>query len=165
MTTLGRFLKRRAEDVLVALAAMMFVAFLIQIGTRYLLNDPAAWPHEVIVICWLWLIFWGAAFFLRDSDHVKFDVLYNMASPAMRRRLALVSALGLMGILLLSAPATYDFISFKSIRGTDYFEIPLNYVFGVYLIFLAGTVIRYGIRAWRLIQGETPESLDGERAP
>jgi C4-dicarboxylate transporter, DctQ subunit len=161
MKSFLRFLHKRAEDVLVLLAAAMFFAFLVQIGTRYLLNDPAAWPHEVIVITWLWLIFWGAAFFLKDRDHVKFDVLYNMGSERVRRALSIVTALVICGFMLLSAPKTWDFISFKGIRGTDHWGIPLSWVFSVYLAFLAGTVVHYGMRAWRLLRGESLDAVDG----
>jgi TRAP-type C4-dicarboxylate transport system permease small subunit len=148
--------------VLVLLAAAMFFAFLMQIGTRYLLNDPHAWPHEVIVITWLWLIFWGSAFFLKDRDHVKFDVLYNMGNVRTRRVLSIITALTLAGFFLLSAPRTWDFISFKNIRGTDHFRIPLGYVFSVYLLFLAGVVIHYGWRAIRLIRGDSVDAVDGK---
>ncbi len=162
MKALLAFLHRRAEDVLVLLAAAIFVAFLVQIGTRYLLNDPHAWPHEVIVVSWLWLIFWGAAFFLKDRDHVRFDVFYNMAGERLRRILSLVTALTIAGFMLLSAPKTWDYISFKNIRGTDFFRIPLGYVFSVYLIFMAAVIIGYGLRAWRLVRGESPGRLDGQ---
>lgn len=164
MRQIGQFLLRRAEDVLVLMAAAMFFAFLVQIGTRYILNDPAAWPHEVIVITWLWLIFWGSAFFLKDRDHVKFDVLYNLGSERARRMMSLFAALALAIIFLISAPATWSFISFKGIRGTDHFNIPLSYVFGVYLIFLAGTVIHYAHRAWRLVRGDDLTSIEEDRA-
>jgi TRAP-type C4-dicarboxylate transport system permease small subunit len=160
MKAIGRFLQRRAEDVLVLLAAAMFFAFLIQIGTRYLLNDPAAWPHEVIVISWLWLIFWGAAFFLRDRDQVKFDVLYTMAPARARRVMSLVVALAFVILFALSAPATWDFIAFKGIRGTDHFGIPLSYVFSVYLLFLAGAILHYAHRAVRLVRGDDLGAID-----
>ena len=160
MGALGKFLMRRAEDVLVLLAAAMFCAFIIQIFTRYVLNDPAAWPHEVIVITWLWLIFWGAAFFLQDRDHVKFDVVYGSMGERVRRVFALVTALALVGAFVASAPATYDFVSFKNIRGTDHFRLPLGWVFSCYLIFLAGLIVRYGWRAWRLVRGEPMTDIE-----
>jgi TRAP-type C4-dicarboxylate transport system permease small subunit len=162
MRAFVRFLKRRAEDVLVLLAAAMFFAFLIQIGTRYLLNDPAAWPHEVIVITWLWLIFWGAAFFLKDRDHVKFDVLYNLGGARARRVMALIAALAFVVIFAISAPATWSFVSFKGIRGTDHFGIPLSYVFSVYLLFLAGTIVHYLRRAIRLLRGDDLRAIETE---
>lgn len=156
------FLKRRAEDVLVLLAAAMFCAFIVQIGTRYLLNDPAAWPHEVIVITWLWLIFWGSAFFLKDKDHVKFDVLYNLGSDKARRVMSLLTALAFLTAFLISAPATWDFISFKGIRGTDHWGIPLSYVFSVYLVFLAGMIVHYAHRALRLLRGDPIRAIETE---
>ena len=163
MATLRAFLMRRAEDVLVLLAAAMFFAFLVQIGTRYILNDPAAWPHEVIVITWLWLIFWGAAFFLKDNDHVKFDVLYHLGSEKARRVMSLITAVLLAGFFLISAPATWDFVSFKGIRGTDHFGIPLSYVFGVYLVFLAGTILHYLHRALRLVRGDDMRAIEEDK--
>lgn len=162
MRAVRDFLLRRAEDVLVLLAAAMFFAFLIQIGTRYLLNDPAAWPHEVIVITWLWLIFWGAAFFLKDRDHVKFDVLYHLGSERARRGMSLAVAVAMVVIFAISAPATWDFISFKGIRGTDHFGIPLSYVFSVYLLFLAGTILHYAHRAWRLFRGDSLRAIEAD---
>lgn len=162
MASLKAFLLRRAEDVLVLLAAAMFFAFLVQIGTRYLLNDPAAWPHEVIVITWLWLIFWGSAFFLKDKDHVKFDVLYNLGGAKARRVMSLITAVALAGFFLISTPATWNFVSFKNIRGTDHFGIPLGYVFSVYIVFLMGTIAHYGYRALRLLRGDDLHAIDTE---
>ena len=50
---LGGWLRRRAENVLVALLSIMFVTFIIQIFFRYVLNNPVGWTEEVIVTTWL----------------------------------------------------------------------------------------------------------------
>jgi len=50
----GGWLARRAENVLAALLAVMFVAFIVQIVFRYLLNFPIGWSSELTVITWLW---------------------------------------------------------------------------------------------------------------
>ena len=62
----GSWLRRRAEDVAVALLAAMFVAFIIQIVFRYLFNFPIGWTSELTVTTWLWIVLWGAAFVLRE---------------------------------------------------------------------------------------------------
>ena len=59
-----RWLQRRADDVAVALIALMFVSFLLQIVFRYVLNQPLGWTEEVTVLCWVWVVLWGAAFVL-----------------------------------------------------------------------------------------------------
>lgn len=142
------FLRRRAEDVAVALMVAMFAAFIIQIGSRYIFNAPTDWTHEVILITWLWTILWGAAFLLDDKDQVKFDVIYSQCREPVRRRLALVAAIVLGGGFLASLPATYDFVTFKRIRSSDILGLRLDIVFSVYLIFLVAVIAHYAWRAW-----------------
>lgn len=164
MRAVLHFLHKRAEDVMVLLVAVMFSSFIIQIGSRYIFNAPTDWTHELILITWLWLVFWGAAFMLKDTDHVKFDVLYNMGGEKARRIMALITAAVFAGAFAFSVPATWDFISFKSIRSSDTLGIRLDIVFFCYMIFLAGTIIHYGLRTWRLIRGDSLATLEREES-
>lgn len=158
-------LRRRANDVMVALMVVMFASFIVQIATRYVFNAQTEWTYEVILITWLWAVFWGAAFLLDDKDQVKFDILYNLGGERMRRRLALASAVILAGGFLISVPATYDFISFKAIRSTDTLGVRFDIVFSVYLIFLISTIIHYALRAYRLARGDAMERFEREEGP
>lgn len=164
MRGLLQFLYHRAEDVAVILSAVMFGAFIIQIASRYLFNAPTDWTYEIILITWVWLVFWGAAFLLKDQDHVKFDVLYNLGSEKVRRVLSLIVAISLSVIFLISAPATWDFISFKAIRSSDVLGVRMDLIFGVYLLFLAGTVVHYLMRAFRLLRGDSLATLEKEES-
>jgi TRAP-type C4-dicarboxylate transport system permease small subunit len=157
-----QFLYHRAEDVAVALSAVMFAAFIVQIASRYLFNAPTDWTFEIIMISWVWLIFWGSAFLLKDGDHVKFDVLYNLGSEKTRRVLSLIVAVALAGILLLSAGPTWSFVSFKAIRSSDVLGIRMDLIFGVYMLFLAGTILHYALRAFRLLRGDSLSTLEKE---
>ncbi len=165
MRPLLAFLHRRAEDVLVLLTMVMFAAFIIQIGSRYLFNAPTDWTHELILITWVWVVFWGAAFFLRDRDHVKFDVLYNLGREKARRVMSLITAFALIGAFALALPATVDFIDFKKIRASDILGIRMDLIFSVYLIFVAGLLAHYGYRAWRLLRGDALDEIDGGGNP
>ena len=164
MHAILKFLHKRAEDVLVVMTAVMFTAFIIQIFTRYILNAPTDWTHELILICWLWIVFWGAAFFLEDKDHVKFDVLYNLGSERSRRIMSLIVAVAMAVAFLVSLPATWDFISFKRIRSTDVLHIRFDLVFSVYLIFLVATIAHYVLRTFRLLRGDSLADLDREES-
>src|SRR3546814_837601 len=75
ITRTGRWLYRRAENILAVLQAAMFVAFILQIIFRYLLNFPVGWTNEISVVLWIWLLLWGAAFVLRDEEEIRFDLL------------------------------------------------------------------------------------------
>lgn len=164
MKSLLHFLYKRAEDVMVFLVAVMFFAFIVQIGSRYIFNAPTDWTHELIMICWIWLIFWGSAFMLKDTDHVKFDVLYNLGGEKARRFMALLAALVFAIGFAFSAPATWDFISFKAIRSTDVLGIRFDIVFFCYMIFLAGTIVHYALRAYRLGRGDSLATLEKEES-
>mgnify|MGYP001767227866 CR=1 FL=1 len=165
MVAILKFLHRRAADVQVALMATMFAAFIVQIASRYVFDAPVDWAYEVILITWLWAVFWGGAFLVSDRDHVKFDVIYNLGSSRTRRVHALIAALVLAGGFAASAPATWDFVSFKKIRSTDIIGLRFDLVFSVYLIFLAATVVHYVVRIVRLLRGDPMSSLEREETP
>ncbi len=139
----------------VLLLAAMFSFFLLQIFTRYVLNEPLSWTLEACLITWLWTVFWGCGVLLRDSDHVKFDILYLGASPRVRRGFALVSAVAIVVAFVTTAPATYDYISFMKIERSSSLKIRLDYIFSIYFLFMAGAVVYYGVRLVRILK--TPE--------
>src|SRR3979490_811476 len=81
----GAWLQRRAENVAAGLLAVMFVAFMVQIVFRYFFNFPIGWTSELSVIAWLWLVLWGAAFVVKESEEIRFDLVYGAAGPRTRR--------------------------------------------------------------------------------
>ena len=64
--------------------AVMFVVFILQIVFRYVLNLPIGWTHELSVIMWLWLVLFGAAFVVRESEEIRFDLIYGAVGPSGR---------------------------------------------------------------------------------
>lgn len=153
------WLRRRAEDVAAGLLAVMFLTFLVQIFTRYVINYPLGWTLEVCLTTWLWLVFWGAAFCLDDRDQVKFDLFYLAASRKARRVLALVSAVAILGGFLAALPATWDYITFYQIKKSATLRIRLDIVFSVYGIFAIAVITRYALRAWQLLRGASPDAV------
>src|SRR3982751_4704844 len=107
---IGGWLRRRADDVAVALIATMFVSFLLQIVFRYVLNRPLGWTEEVTVLCWVWVVLWGASFIVADEEEVRFDILYNLVPARVRRVFTIVAAVALIVLLGLSLPATWRYV-------------------------------------------------------
>ena len=155
------WLRARAENVAVLLLTAMFLAFVVQIFTRYVMNNPLGWTLEACLTTWLWLVFWGAAFILDDRDHVRFDVLYLWVGARMRRIFALVSALAILAGFAASFPASLDYITFYSIKSSSTLRIRLDIVFSVYAIFAVAVIVRYALRAIALARGEPLDTIDG----
>jgi C4-dicarboxylate transporter, DctQ subunit len=141
----------------------MFLSFLIQIGSRYVFNHPLGWTLEACLTCWLWVVFWGAAFNVEDREHVKFDLFYLAGSKKVRRILALVSAVAIVAGLLAALPATFDYITFYDIKKSATLRIRLDIVFSVYGIFAVAIIARYTLRAVSLARGADPDPDIAER--
>ncbi|MGX5847362.1 TRAP transporter small permease [Mesorhizobium sp. PL10] len=163
MSATIRWLQARADNVAVALLAAMFGAFILQIFTRYVINDPLGWTLEVCLTTWLWLVFWSSAFVLTERDHVTFDLFYLIASRRTQRILALISAAAIVAGFLAALPATYDYITFYKIKKSATLRIRLDVVFSVYGLFAVAVIVRYALRAWQLFRGAAPEPHDEAR--
>ena len=160
MHAAAAWLRRRAEDIAAGLLAVMFVAFIVQIVFRYFLNFPIGWTSELSVIAWLWLVLWGAAFVVRESEEIRFDIVYGSAGPQTRRVMGIITGISIVVLYALSLPASVRYVSFMKVEKTSYLKIPFDWLFSIYLLFLVAVIVRYLWILWHLFRGEDPESLD-----
>lgn len=151
------WLCRRAENVAVILLAVMFVTFIVQIVSRYLLNLPTGWSSELTVICWIWLVLWGAALVVREREEIRFDVVYGTVSPPVRRVMAIVTALALVGLYGWSLPAVWDYVTFMKVQRTAYLQIRYDHLYSIYLLFAVAAIVRYLWILWTSARGRDPE--------
>jgi C4-dicarboxylate transporter, DctQ subunit len=136
-------LRRVAEAVLVAMMGVMFVSFIAQVIFRYALNLPLAWSEEICNFIWLWGILWGASFVMRNREDIRFDMLYNLLSRPLQRAFTLVSSGLIVVLLLLSLPASWSYISFMKVEKSAAMGIPMNWVFGMYAVFVLAMCVRH----------------------
>jgi TRAP-type C4-dicarboxylate transport system permease small subunit len=157
------WLRRRAENVLACLLGAMFVAFVAQIVFRYFFGLPTGSLYEMTVVAWLWLVLWGSAFVLKESEEIRFDLLYGSVNRYVRRAMAIVGSVALIVLYAASFPATVRYVSFMKVERTDYLHIRLDYLYSIYAIFAFAIIVRYARILWRLVRGkdaEAPDSLD-----
>src|ERR1700710_280396 len=121
---LGQWLRRRAENVLVALVSVMFSCFIIQIFYRYFLNNPVGWTEEVIVTTWLWTVLWGAAFILSEAEEIRFDIIYSNIPENVRRIFTVMTGAVLVFLYGISLPASYSYVSFMKVERSAYLHVP-----------------------------------------
>jgi len=147
---LSRRLRRGAELIAAAMFAAMFGAFVIQVVTRYVLDSPAGWTLEFATLAWVWVVFFAAAFLLRDREHIAFDMLYHAAGPATRRLLAIAQSLVLLVTFLIALPGVFDYVTFMSRERTWILQIPFSLAFACFVLFMVMLILRSGMRIWRL---------------
>jgi TRAP-type C4-dicarboxylate transport system permease small subunit len=147
------WLGRRAEDVLSALLAAMFVAFILQIVTRYVFNAPLSWTAEFSTLCWVWGILWGAGLVLRDEEEIRFDVFYGAMPPGVKRVADAITGSAVVAIFTWSLPAVADYVTFMKVEKTAYLGLRFDYVYAVYLVFAVAQIVRHALIVWRSVTG------------
>jgi C4-dicarboxylate transporter, DctQ subunit len=154
---IGRWLQRRAENVLAALLGVMFFAFMVQIVFRYFFGLPTGWTTELTVVTWLWMVLWGAAFVVKESEEIRIDLLTSMAGPRGRLIMALVVSVAIVILYAVSLPASWSYVSFMKVEKSSYLKIPMNWLFSIYLFFVVAVIVRYLWLLWGLLRGKAPE--------
>lgn len=153
---LARWASIAAEAVAALMLAVMFIAFLVTILFRYVLNWPSGNAAELSSVMWLWLVLFGAAFVLRERDEIRFDIIYGSVRPGLRRVFMVVIACAIVGLFLLSLPAVWDYVTFMKVQSTAYLRIRYDWLYSIYVLFAVGVILRYIWLAVRAVQGHDP---------
>ncbi len=160
LVRIGAFLHARAENLLAAMLGVMFAVFILQIVFRYVLNLPIGWTHEISVILWLWMVLFGTAFVVRDSEEIRFDILYGSVGPRVRRMMVVASAAILVVLFAISLPAVIDYVLFMKVERTAYLKIRFDWLYSIYAIFAVATIVRQLWLGYNAIWGRGPQDVD-----
>jgi len=147
----GQRLTKGAELVAALLFATMFGAFVIQVVSRYVFDDPVSWTLEVCSITYVWIVFFAAGTIVTMRQHITFDMLYATRSETWRRRFAIFNTLCVLVIFVVCLPAVLDYIHFVSRKHTLILEIRLDLIYSCFGIFMIGAIIGAALRLWRLL--------------
>ena len=169
MKTLMNRLTRIAEAIAATALAAMFIIFLLQIFTRYSGKlsqwmpvpnlslwmseiEPLRWTVYLISLIWVWLIFFGCSFVVRERDHVAFDIFHQAAPPRIRKIMTVLGAIILLAVMLISLPATWDAIMANRLMELKKLQtlrmpitgnkIAIKWLFFPYLVLMAAIIIR-----------------------
>jgi len=154
------WLRRRAEDIAALMLAVMFAAFLVQIVFRYAFNFPVGWTSELTVVMWLWLVLWGAALVVKESEEVRFDLLYGAVGRRGRIAMAFIASLALLTLYGASLKASYAYVAFMKVEKSSYLKIRMDWLYSIFLLFLVAIIVRYLWLLWQLLRGRDPEAGD-----
>ena len=155
-----RWLQKRAENIAAAMLAVMFVAFIIQIVFRYFFNFPIGWTSELTVVMWLWIVLWGAAFVLKESEEVRFDLITAAVGRRARIAMGIVAALSVIVLYGASLVPSWKYVTFMKVEKSSYLKIRMDWLFSIYIIFLVAILARYLWILWHLARGREPDEAD-----
>ena len=150
MTHLKRWLEHLGGLFFLAL----FVVFILQIGARFLFNQPLPWTDELAVILYIWAILWAAAFMVPEKEQVVFDLIWNSASKATRRWMRIVGNAMIGSLALVAIPASWDYVHFMARESSPVLSISFQWVFLPFVLLLIALVFRSVWGIYGAIKGQ-----------
>jgi len=146
---------------------VMFVTFILQVFFRYALKLPLTWTQDIIVLCFVWTVIFGACWTMRNKAHVKFTMVYDRLAPkpAAMCRLAGNAIITLTFLSLVIASWNYSF--FVGYQKTAVFRVPYTVMFLPFVYFLVSitgyTVVEI-VEDIKVIAGRLSDSADHQAA-
>jgi len=128
----------------------MFVAFMIQIISRYVFNYPVQWSLELCSLSYIWLVFWSSDLLMTERQHILFDLIYKKIPPKPRRIVGISNTAALGIIFLIALPTTLEYIGFMGRRSTLILHIPFDIAYACFGIFMVAVIFNATIRLKRL---------------
>ncbi len=121
----------------IAALLIMFVTFVFQIFSRYVLRSPVTWAYEVTVMCYLWMVVLGACYAYRDRSHVQFTLFYDQFGPKAKAVIAFLGNLLMLIAFVYMFPSSCSMILDQmSKQVTSVFKIGLNIVYLPFIPFM-----------------------------
>lgn len=145
-----------------AMMLALFLAFLIQIASRYLFKHPLVWPYELSQLAYLWVITLGCNYAQRTDDNIVFSVVYDLVPEKIKRIFDLISCLLVSGIFAAVLPKVISFYAFYFTRYSTVFKLPLGFVYLGFLIFMLITLGRNICQLVQIIRGFRNKKREGE---
>jgi TRAP-type C4-dicarboxylate transport system permease small subunit len=130
------------EEFLPSLSLLICTsAIIIQVFYRYFLNISLGWPFELSVYAYIWTLYLGAAWGVREEHHVKFNLIYDALSPKVQKILNIIFDTITTIVFIIIFIPVWEYLLFNYRIKTVSLKIPWTIVFGVFSIFLTLTII------------------------
>lgn len=131
---------------------LLFAAFILQIISRYIFNNPLIWPYELAQISYVWIITLGCCYAQRTDDNIVFSVIYEVVGERIRGLFRLLQDMLVIGLLVYLLPPAIGFYKFYFTRYSTVFKVPLGFVYLGFIVFQIITIIRYSSDLVRLFR-------------
>ena len=103
------------------------------------------------------MVLLGSAFWLKEGEEIRFDLVAGSMSRRGRHIVGVVVAAVTLVLFVMSLPATFKYVSFMKVESTAYLKIRLDVLYSVYVIFVVAIIVRYLWALW-CPRGQDPET-------
>jgi TRAP-type C4-dicarboxylate transport system permease small subunit len=126
MKTIDSFVDGFLKFVMACSSLILSVVTFIQVITRFIYKNPIAWGQDIIRLSFIYLVFWGGAYCIKEKEHLNIDILLTSVSIKTRKIMEIV--INLILALFFIFIVYYGFIFMKSgaSQKAPYLPIPMS---------------------------------------
>jgi len=122
------------EVFLISIFALLVLAVLFQVFSRYILGTSFTWTEEFARFALIWMTILGAAYLNAKREHLSMDFLYEKLSVSNKRKASilieiLVLLFALIVMVIGGLNLVYTTLHLEQLSGT--LRIPLGYVYAI----------------------------------
>jgi C4-dicarboxylate transporter DctQ subunit len=66
--------------VAIFLMLLVFLLLLLQVVTRYFLNNPLSWPEELLRFCFVAMIYFSISYAASENAHIRIEIQFQKLS-------------------------------------------------------------------------------------
>jgi TRAP-type transport system small permease protein len=138
--------------ICLGLMAALVVDVFLGVFSRYVLHATFQWYDEVARLCFVWMVFLGAAVAVRRGAHFRLHLLIDRFSPRLRRATDLGVALVvlLFGVVLVAGGVAMYPVARRQV--SDSLELSMLWFYGALPVGGALMILFSLPHLWRLIR-------------
>jgi TRAP-type C4-dicarboxylate transport system permease small subunit len=131
---------------------VMFVAVVIQVFFRYVLNTPLPWAFELSMYALVWVTFLTAPYATRYREHIRLDLFYEKFPRKVQIVLDLIFDVFIIVMAALTLPVSIEYTSWNSRVTSACLGIPWSWLLVIFPVFLCLTIIHKCAWIYRLVR-------------
>ncbi len=132
MKTIDKYLTWVVRGIIgVALLILFLVSFSVIIG-RVFFGASMGWSQDVIRLCFTYVIYFGAAYCVREKGHLNVDFVLSMMNPKVRQIIEFIINIILLAFFAFIVYFGFQFAATGASQKSPYLMLPMTwYYYGV----------------------------------
>lgn len=136
---------RRLSDGVEIISTVMFIVVMVVMVLSVIMRSatvPLIWGEEISLTLFLWVTLLGSSCVLRDRDHARMEIIYDVLNVPARRIMCGVVSLALGAVLWLSIWPMLDLSIFMRRMVLPVSELSMTFVYISIPVFILVVALR-----------------------
>lgn len=129
MKTANKVVDGILKIVMAITSFLLFTVTFLQVVSRFIFKTPLAWSQDVIRLCFVYLVFWGAAYCIKEKAHLNVDVFLTSLKPKMRKTVEIIINVVLLLFFAFIIYFGFQFMKTGSTQNAPYIPISMSFYY------------------------------------